>query len=63
MPNSELKSLIKKVDIMYDRLEAHLIEGTGVHTNIEWLKRYTWVTLGTSLTTLGTLVVYLLVKR
>lgn len=63
MPNKDVSILLKRIDDLHERLEGHLEEASGVKTNIDWLIRWTWVSIGTSLTTLGTLIVYLLVKK
>ena len=64
--NKDLIALTKKVDEIYTKMEAHLEDAGNVRTNIEWLKRWMWVCITASLTTVGTittaLVVYLLNK-
>jgi hypothetical protein len=51
---------------MFDLLEAHLIEGGNVRTDLAWLKKGVWVCAAAALSSLGSfavaLVMYILKK-
>jgi len=58
-----LDSLERAVASVASNVETHLREGSGVRSDIEWLKKIVWVLLATSLSTFATLIVYLLTHR
>lgn len=58
--NKELSALIARVDKIHEKMEAHLEDAGNVRTNIEWIKKWTWIGISTSFTTLISLVVAIL---
>lgn len=63
MVNKQLDVLMARVDHLSSKMEEHLEDAGNVRTNIEWLKKWTYVSIGATVTTLGTLVVNLLMKK
>lgn len=43
MPSKIVNDLIAKIQDLHDSLDTHLIESTGIKTDIVWLKRIMWI--------------------
>lgn len=63
MANKQIDVLMARVDHLASKMEEHLEDAGNVRTNIEWLKKWTYVSIGATVTTFGTLVANLLLRK
>jgi hypothetical protein len=45
-----LKQLIKRLDTLEKRTEEHLLEASGIKTDLAWLKKLLWLIVSVDLT-------------